>query len=159
MRNVVRFFQEIVALNVHRGVVDNAHKVHGVNALLCKLGRHDYEGTGFGRDERGLVYVEMACFYCGHAKRSCGVGVADAADVAETTIENIRRHEIDLRVQNQRGEPTTWVATGTVEDPVTGDLYRVQSRPCTSPVGAVDDVVDGRGRRRVKVVDPSKVNR
>jgi hypothetical protein len=157
MRNIYRFLQDLVNLNVHRGVVDNLHKVHGVSRALCRIGRHDYEGTRFGRNPQGVGYVEMTCFYCGEKKRSMGMGVEDAADVAETTLENIRRHEVDLHSRTGAKGNTEWIATGTFFDEDTGDLYRVQSDPRSDLTEAVDEIVEGRGRRRIRIVSPEEM--
>ncbi len=60
--------------NCNMIIWDNIHKWHFLSKLLCKIGRHDYEGCGYSRGRRPRdsekKFIFLKCFYCGKYKIS-----------------------------------------------------------------------------------------
>ena len=48
-------------------IIDNWHKHPVISKIMCKLGRHDYEGYEIIPNQK---VVMLNCFYCDHKKQS-----------------------------------------------------------------------------------------
>lgn len=45
----------------------NLHTIPGIQELLCKMGRHDYEGIDYDAKHNNIL---LECFYCQKMKSS-----------------------------------------------------------------------------------------
>lgn len=51
--------------------ISNPHSIPAVSRLICKMGRHDFEGDKVKYNKKGApVGVELICFYCEHRETS-----------------------------------------------------------------------------------------